>query len=83
MHAQRVDVFDEANGDHIVVSITDYFKLKLFPAEDRFLDQEPDLPMRCLQDLFTHTVFKLVYIINKTAAGTAHCIGRTKNNRVS
>ena len=36
MHADGVDVFDKANGDFIVVGITDNFKLELFPAEDTF-----------------------------------------------
>ena len=39
MHADGVDVFDKANGNLVVVGITDNFKLKLFSAEDTFLDK--------------------------------------------
>ena len=39
MHADGVDVFNKANGNLVVVGITDNFKLKLFPAEDTFLDK--------------------------------------------
>ena len=80
MHADGVDVFDKANGNLVVVGITDNFKLKLFPAEDTFLDKNLTYK-RCLQASFAYNL-KFVYIINHSATGTAHCIGRTKNNRV-
>ena len=30
----RIDILDEADGDHIVVLVADDFELKLFPSED-------------------------------------------------
>ena len=61
MHADGVDVFDKANGDFIVVGITDNFKLELFPAEDTFLDKNLTYK-RCLQASFAYDL-KLVYIV--------------------
>ena len=39
MHAHRIDVFDGADDDAIVVLIAHHLHLVLFPAEHRFLDQ--------------------------------------------
>ena len=37
--AHRVDVLDEADGDHIAVRVTDNLQLQFLPAQDRFLYQ--------------------------------------------
>ena len=39
MHAHRIDVFDRADDDAIVVLVANDFHLVLFPAEHGFLDQ--------------------------------------------
>ena len=39
MHAHRIDVFDRADDDAIVVLVAHHLHLEFFPAEHRFLDQ--------------------------------------------
>ena len=39
MHAHRVDVFDEADGDHLVLGIAHDFDFEFFPTEDGFFDE--------------------------------------------
>ena len=39
MNTQGINVFNKAYGDHIVVRITNHFKLQLFPAKDRLFNQ--------------------------------------------
>ena len=40
MHPHGVDVFDEADGDHLVFGIPHHFQFQFFPAQDRFFDQD-------------------------------------------
>ena len=40
MNAHRIEVFDGANDDAVVRTISYYFHLKLFPAEERLVDQQ-------------------------------------------
>ncbi len=37
MNPQRIYVFNEADGDNIVVRIPDHLKLQLFPAQNGLL----------------------------------------------
>ena len=39
MNAKGIDIFNEADGDHIAFFISDYFQLQLFPAKDGFFHQ--------------------------------------------
>ena len=39
MNAKGIDIFDEADSDHITFFITDNFKLKLLPSKDRFFNK--------------------------------------------
>ena len=81
MYTKRVDIFDKADSDHVVVCITDNFQLKLFPAENRFFYKNLSYKT-CLKTSCTYC-FQLFSVIHKAAACTTHCIGWTKNNRVS
>ena len=40
MNAHGIEVFDGANDDAVVRTISHYFHLKLFPAEERLVDQQ-------------------------------------------
>ena len=40
MHAERVEIFDGADDDHIVLGVTHHFQFKLFPTGDRLFDQD-------------------------------------------
>ena len=39
MNAKRVNIFDKAHGNNIVVRVANHLKLQLFPAENRLLHQ--------------------------------------------
>ncbi len=39
MHAHRIDVFDRADDDAVILLVAHHLHLELFPAEHRFLDQ--------------------------------------------
>ncbi len=46
--AERINIFDKADGNHVSFCVAYNLKLKLLPAEDGFLDQY--LPYKtCLQ----------------------------------
>ena len=80
MDAQRVDILNEADGDHVVVGVADNLDLQLFPAQDRLLDQ--NLAHQRGGQTALADDLQLFLIINQTAAGAAHGVGRTQNDRV-
>ena len=43
MHAKRVNIFNEAYGNHVILCITDDFQLQLFPSENGLFDQNLSL----------------------------------------
>ena len=81
MYTQWIDIFNETYSDHIVVFVTDNFQFQFFPAENGFFYQNLSYQAG-LKTSGTYG-FQFLFIINKTAAGAAHGIGRTKNDRVS
>ena len=81
MNPQRIYVFNEADGDNIVVRIPDHLKLQLFPAQNGLLHKH--LPHKaCLQSSGAHHL-QLVLIVDKTAARAAHCVGRAQHHRIA
>ena len=36
MYAKRIDIFDKADGNHVIFFVTDNFQLQLLPAQDGF-----------------------------------------------
>ncbi len=40
MNTERIEIFDGADDDHIVLGVTHHFQFKLFPAGDRLLNQD-------------------------------------------
>ena len=81
MDAHRVYIFNEADRDHVVVLVADNFELKLFPAEDGLLNE--DLMHQGCLETAGHDHFELFFVIDETAAGAAHRVGRAKNDRVA
>ena len=79
MDADRVNVFDKANRDHLVLGVADNFYLKLFPAKNRFLNQA----------LVGHRQVKAVGdnrsqfldVVAKAAALAAHRVSGTNDKR--
>ena len=81
VHAQRIDVLDKADSDHVAFHIADNLKLQLFPAKNRLFHQH--LSHKTGLQSSCHDCLQFFFIINQTAAGAAHSIGRTENHRIT
>ena len=81
VNAQRVNIFNEADGDHVVLGVTDNFQLQFFPSQNGFFYQNLS-HQTGLQTSGTYGL-QFFYIINQAAAGTAHGVSRTQNNRIT
>ena len=81
VYTQRIDVFDEADGDHVVVFVTDYFQLQLFPAQNGFFYQYLAHQTGLQASGADH--FQFFFVVYQTAAGAAHGIGGTEYDRIS
>ena len=81
MHADRIDIFNEAYGDHLTVCISYYFQFKLLPAKNGFLNQNLSYE-GCLKTSCTYGS-QLVLVVYKAAACAAHGVRGTKHDRIS
>ena len=81
VYAHRIDVLDEAYGDHVALAVADNLELQLLPAEDGLLNENLAYETR-LKTSRTHRA-ELFLVIYKTAAGAAHRVCRAKNYRVA
>ena len=81
VHTEWVNILDEADRNHVTLCITNNLELQLFPSKDRLLNQYLSY-QTCLQTSCTDGL-QLFYIVDKSATGAAHCIGRTQNNWVT
>ncbi len=81
MDAHGVYIFNKADRDHVVVRIADDLELELLPAEDRLLDEDL-VDQGCLQAA-GHDRLQLLHVVDKAAAGAAHRVGRTEDDRVT
>src|SRR5690606_34684732 len=70
MHAHRVEVFDGADDDAVVVLIADNLHLVLFPTDQRFVDQQL-VGWRQVQTPGAD-FFKLFPVVGNAATGAAH-----------
>ena len=75
MDAHGVKVFDRADDDTVVVFITHHFHLVLFPANQRFINQQ-FIGWGEIQPALAN-LFELFAVIGDTAAGAAHGKGGT------
>ena len=81
MHTHRVNVFDEADGNHLVLGVANHFDFEFFPTEDGFFDKA----------LMRHREFKTVgadgaeffHVVAETATCTTHGVCRANDNRVT
>ena len=79
MDAHRVEVFDGADDDAVVVFITHHFHLVLFPANQRFINQQL-VGWGKVQTAFAD-FFELFAVVGDTATGAAHGEARADNAR--
>ena len=73
----RIEVFDGADDNAVVVFITHNFHFVLFPANQRFINQQL-IGWGQIQAAFTD-FFELFAVIRDTTTGAAHSKGRTDN----
>src|SRR5699024_5280438 len=81
VYTHRVNIFDRADDDDVVVFITQQLKLIFFPAKDRLLDEHA-VDGTHFQPA-AHFAFKLIFRPHDPAAGPAHGKGGTNHNRKS
>ena len=81
VHAHRIDVFDKADRDHVVVCIPDDFQLQLFPAKDGLLYQ--DLSHQGRLKTPCTDLFQLFHVVYQAASGAAHGICGTQDYRIA
>ena len=79
MHAHGIDIFNKADGYHLIFRITHNLKFKLFPADNRFFYQY--LSNKARGKTPTGDSAYLGNIIGHAASGSSHSIGRAYNNR--
>ena len=70
MHTHRVEVFNRADDDAIVVAVAHDFHLKLFPSEQRLFNQQL-VSWRCFQAPLADG-FKFFGVVRNTTTGTTH-----------
>ena len=71
MDAHRVEVFNRADNDAVIVLVSNDLHLKFFPANQRFIDKQ-FVGRRQLETALTNR-FKLDPVVSNPAARTAHC----------
>ena len=79
--AHRIDVLDEADGDHLVVGIAHDLQLQLFPAQHRFLHQH--LVDQAGGQAAGDDDPQFLQIFDQAAAGAAHRVGRADDDRIA
>ena len=79
MHAQRVEVLDGADDDHVVAGVAHDLQLELLPAGDRLLDQH-FVRGRCLQPP-VHDAHEFVRGLHDAAAHAPQGAGRAHDER--
>ena len=81
MNTDRIYILDKAYCDHVAFTVSYNFKFQLLPSENRFLNKNLSY-QGCLKTSCTYCL-EFFLIIYKSATGTAHGVGRTKNNGIS
>ena len=81
MNAHRIDVLDEAHGNHLVLGVADDFDFKLFPVEDRFFD-EALAGERSVKAAHADRA-ELLDVVAESAAGAAHRVGGTDHHGIA
>ncbi|RMU21617.1 hypothetical protein ALP35_05604 [Pseudomonas savastanoi pv. glycinea] len=79
VHAHRVEVFNRADDDAVVLFVADNFHFVLFPADQRFVDQQ--LFGRRQVQTASADFFELFTVVRDTAARAAHGERWTNNAR--
>ena len=79
MHPHRIKILDRTDDDHIILMVAHHLELILFPAGDRFLDD--NFIDHAAFDSQRGDAFQLFHILGVTAAGAAQRKTRSDNQR--
>ena len=79
MHAHRINVLDGTHDDGVIRFVADHFHLKLFPAQQAFVDK--DLVHGACVHARTAKMHIIFAVVRHTAACTAHGKGRADDGR--
>ncbi len=71
MHAHRIEIFDRADDDDVVLEVAHDFQLVLFPSDQRALDQ--NLTGGAHRESPVDEFLEFLPIVGDVAAGPAHC----------
>ena len=79
--ANRIDVLDEADRDHLVLGVADDFDLELLPVEDGLFDQALVRERGVKAARADRAEF--LDVVAEAAARAAHRVGRTHDDRIA
>ncbi len=77
VHAHRIEVFDGADDDAVVLLVADHLHLVFLPADQRLVDQQ--LTGRRQIEAAGTDLFELFTVVGDAAAGAAHGERRTND----
>ncbi len=81
VNAQRVDIFNETDGDHLPFGIPYHFQFQFFPAQKGLFHQH--LTHQAGLDTPLANLFQFVRCIHKATPDTAHGIGGAQNHGIT
>ena len=81
MNAYGIDVFNETDGDFLTFGIADNFEFEFLPAQHALFDQH--LTDQTGGKTAGNDITQFFDIVNDTAAGSAHGIGRAQNDGIT
>ena len=81
MHAHRIDVFNRAYDDDVVILVSNNLKFVFFPAEQRLFDK--NLPHWRQVDTVPGDFFEFIKVVSDAATASAECKRRSNDNRES
>ena len=81
MHAHGIDIFNEADGDHLALGVANDLQLQLLPTQHGLLHQH--LADQAGADAARYDGAQLVHVVDQAAACAAHGISGTDNHRIA
>ena len=81
VHAQGINVLNEADGDHFPFRIPHHFQLQLLPSQDGLFHQ--DLAHQTGLEASGADCAQFFFIVYQTAPCASHGVGRPQHHRIS
>ena len=81
MNPHGIDIFNKADGDHLVFGVAHHLQLQLFPSQDRFFHQH--LVHEADREPARRNRAELFNVVDQSAACAAHGIRRPDDDGVA